>query len=347
MAHEIMSNLFYGSRNRPAWHGISIFDETDLDPDQDYTATEVLEVFGNPQYWKQPLFYDLNGESVESSHSQILRGPLGDDKSTVPLGVVSSDWELITPQIAAQDVWDNGVGVTPETMAFLREGRTLFITGKLPSVNVSGDEVDNYLILHNPLDGGRTAQGLVSPVRVVCQNTLNYAQIKARTSFRIAHRPGATKLLSRWLKNTYQTALMTVDVMREAGEIMAKTSMSKIELRSVTDRLYRYPSQPEQNVPRVTPYKKAIRQYEARCDWLDRAKSKIEELYDGLGVGMDTPAAAGTAWGAYNAIAEFENYRRGRRENMAVNIVDGDRSAKIAEAHSLILETCKIPVRAS
>jgi hypothetical protein len=54
-----------------------------------------------------------------------------------------------------------------------------------------GDKVNNYLLVHTSHDGSLAIQASVTPVRVVCQNTLNAAVghkgNRAKQSFRIRH----------------------------------------------------------------------------------------------------------------------------------------------------------------
>lgn len=78
-----------------------------------------------------------------------------------------------------------------------------------------------------------------------------------------------------------------------------------------------------------------MRHHESVVDWTDTAHKTIVRLFEGQGTGMETVAAAGTAWGAFNAAAEFITYRRGTRESIAVNSVSGDRATELRKAYRL------------
>src|SRR5579859_4155755 len=80
-----------------------------------------------------------------------------------------------------------------ETAGSLKGGRQVFITMKLPdTMQVGGtDAVDTYLTACNSHDGSMAFRLMVTPVRVVCANTLAAAIRGARSSFSIHHTTGA------------------------------------------------------------------------------------------------------------------------------------------------------------
>src|SRR5690606_19715075 len=68
-----------------------------------------------------------------------------------------------------------------ETAGALQGGKRVFITMKLPGhMSIGGvDRVDQYLAAMNSHDGSSAFTFMISPVRIVCQNTLNFALGKA------------------------------------------------------------------------------------------------------------------------------------------------------------------------
>lgn len=334
MAHDIWSNRFYSVRNQPAWHRISIFDgdEEEAVTHQERTAVGVLtELFGEPEVIKVPLTAEYGAQRLPTGHHALIRKATPDDQEDIVLGVVGENYELITPRSLAE-MWDNRTGLSVETMAFLKRGAKLFITGVLPKFDIKGDAVDTYLIAVSPMDGNGAASGHVSGVRVVCQNTLHLAESRATAAFRIRHYQGAANDLAKWLERTYQRALQVVETMKEAYAVLADAEITKTHALSTVHDLYKLPVRPVRDSPRKSSWEDVLRYYEYRKDWVQRARSTVYGLYEGGATGF-SPAMRGTAWGLLNSVAEFETYRRGTEDSMALNVVTGDRARTIQRAY--------------
>lgn len=332
MAHDIWSKRFYSARNNPTWHGISLLDELGIqDDDGTLTAKRVMDMMGNPTVERIPLQYEYNGARYNSGYDALMRPAMPDDPFDLQIGVVSEDYELITPDLVAQ-IWDDEVGLPVETLAFLKRGATVFVTGKLPAFDVAGEPVENYLICNNPMDGKGSASGHVANIRVVCQNTLRAAMQNSSSSFKIEHRKGSAQALAKWLGETYRSALMTLDVMEETYNVLAKKRVERVKVEWIVTELYPYPQFPNPEKPRTTEWDSVVKGYEYRLDWVERARRTVMQLYDGAGTGLDNRATGGTAWGAWNAVAEFETYRRGTSDSLALNVIDGDRGRVIMKA---------------
>jgi phage/plasmid-like protein (TIGR03299 family) len=76
-----------------------------------------------------------------------------------------------------------------ETAGTLNKGRVVFLTAKLAKdIMVGGvDKVDTYLVFATSHDGSMAFKGMVTPVRVVCRNTLNLASQQATQQFTVRH----------------------------------------------------------------------------------------------------------------------------------------------------------------
>ena len=103
----------------------------------------------------------------------------------IPLGIVK---ERYTPvqNIEAFSFFDDCIGKDRaiwQTAGFFGNGERIFVSAKLPNdILVNGDPVENYLVFTNSHDGSTGVKILFTPIRVVCQNTLN-AAIKTSTNF--------------------------------------------------------------------------------------------------------------------------------------------------------------------
>src|SRR5690606_26211696 len=91
-----------------------------------------------------------------------------------------------------------GDGILNETAGALGYGERIFITAKLPDyirVGKGDDVTEKYLFLTTSHDGSGSITAAFTPIRIVCQNTLN-ASLKNMTNVvRIRHTSGAKQRL--------------------------------------------------------------------------------------------------------------------------------------------------------
>lgn len=108
-----------------------------------------------------------------------------------------------------------GEGVTYETAGSLQEGRRTWLLAKLPQrYIISGDEITPYLVFMNSHDGTGAIKAAMTPVRVVCQNTLNLALSTAKRSWSTNH----TGNIRGKLEDARHTLLYADQYMAEFGK---------------------------------------------------------------------------------------------------------------------------------
>ena len=111
------------------------------------------------------------------------------DRDSQVLGVVTNRYTVVQNEDAFAFT-DKllGEGVTYETAGSLQDGRRTWILAKLPQrYIISGDEITPYLVFMNSHDGTGAIKAAMTPVRVVCQNTLNLALSTAKRSWSTNH----------------------------------------------------------------------------------------------------------------------------------------------------------------
>ncbi|MEY8356756.1 DUF932 domain-containing protein [Lachnospiraceae bacterium 54-53] len=126
-----------------------------------------------------------------------------------------------------------GEGVTYETAGSLQEGRRTWILAKLPQrYIISGDEVTPYLVFMNSHDGTGAIKAAMTPIRVVCNNTLNLALSTAKRTWSTNH----VGNIHGKLEDARNTLLYADMYMAELGK--AIDSLNRIKL---TDKqVYEY-----------------------------------------------------------------------------------------------------------
>lgn len=105
------------------------------------------------------------------------------------LGVVTDRYKVVQNEEAFAFTDELlGEGVRYETAGSLQGGRKTWILAKLPQrYIISGDEITPYLVFMNSHDGTGAIKAAMTPIRVVCQNTLNLALSAAKRSWSTNH----------------------------------------------------------------------------------------------------------------------------------------------------------------
>ena len=111
------------------------------------------------------------------------------DSDGAVLGIVSDRYRVVQNAEAFRFTDDLlGEGVTYETAGSLNGGRKTWMLAKLPQrYIISGDEITPYLVVMNSHDGSSGIKVAMTPIRVVCQNTLNLALTSAKRIWTTKH----------------------------------------------------------------------------------------------------------------------------------------------------------------
>lgn len=174
MAADIES-LFY-VRETP-WHGLG------TKVMEAPTSTDALRLAGLD--WKvmqEPVFIG-NGEKIPGFYANVR------DKDRKVLGVVSDRYKVVQNEdaFAFTDAL-LGEGVRYETAGSLQNGRKVWLLARLPHAYIiSGEQINPYLVFSNAHDGSGAIRAAITPVRVVCRNTLNLALDTAKRSWSCVH----------------------------------------------------------------------------------------------------------------------------------------------------------------
>jgi hypothetical protein len=339
MAHNILGNRFYNNRTEPAWHGLGMNVENG-----EWNAEEALRALGVFDVVKKPLSYVNNeGMPEETEFFGLFREPIAEDFNWRMLGTpVTKDYELITPLTAAQ-LWDQNVRdendntVAVETVGILGRGERLFITTRLPGFDVKGDEVASYLFFDNPLENNVNVGAYVTPVRVVCQNTVMAGIAAARQTFQVTHHKGVIELMSTWLSTVYQKALIANGKIAKASNHMASIPVNDVQIKWIVEGTYPMPKMQEHQPRARQSLEERQKQWEYNIELTQRSRDTAIAFFQGSGTGMNTRAADGTAWGAFNAVSELETYRRGSQSSAVANFFTGDRGDRMRRAFNLAL----------
>ncbi len=126
---------------------------------------------------------DWNGGIIPGFKANIR------DSDNSVLGIVTDRYKVVqnTEAFAFTDSL-LGEGVKYETAGSLQNGRRTWMLARLPhKYIIGGDEIMPYMVFMNSHDGSGSIKVAMTPIRVVCQNTLNLALRTAKRSWSCNH----------------------------------------------------------------------------------------------------------------------------------------------------------------
>jgi phage/plasmid-like protein (TIGR03299 family) len=305
MAHELETQngvASFASFREPAWHNLGTVFDTEKN------TSEMLAA-ANLNGWNVRL-EDLEIPSSLISDKQyqyVVRTNPTDKSQTDVLGIVG---ERYTP-LQNEELFAFGDNILDgggrwETAGSLKGGRVVFGSLALERETVLdpngvADKVKTYLLINTSHDGSIAIQASITPVRVVCANTLNVALNRTRKkdgvkqSFKIRH----TQTANGKVAVARQALGMANSYMDEFDKMAHAMIQKEISAKDFNDIILAAYPKPELDT------KGAIKKWENKVNM-------INDIYTGEYNGM----ISGNAWGAFNALTErLDWYRLSRSAN--------------------------------
>ncbi len=252
------------------------------------TAREAIDASGlNFTVAKRPLkeVLDLRYPTGATNSWATVRTDTGE-----VLGIVGDDYEPIQNSDAFA-FFDNLVGTDEamyETAGMLGRGERIWILAKLPRyINVlRKDFVNKYLLLSNSHDGTSQVRVKLTPIRVVCNNTLT-AALQGSGEINIAHTRNATEDMKQAL-SLLGLSNMLFDQLKA---IFNRMTLIKITDKQLLDYVRAL-------VPDNGEEKEDVKSEEIRKTFL--------ELYES---GQGADLSRGSLWGAFNCVTEYVDHK--------------------------------------
>lgn len=157
-------------------------------------------------------------EEVYTEQGMKVPGYLANvrDSDHKVLGIVTERYKVVQNEeaFAFTDVL-LGEGVRYETAGSLQEGKKTWMLARLPQEYIiTGERITPYLVFSNSHDGSGAIKVGMTPIRVVCQNTLNLALQTAKRSWSTIH----TGNIKDKLGEARTTLFMAETYMQELGQ---------------------------------------------------------------------------------------------------------------------------------
>lgn len=215
----------FSTRVKP-WHGLGqIVAEAP-------TSKDALTLAGLD--WKvlqEPIFTGTN---------DLIAGYKANVRSTDRrvLGVVSDRYRVVNNDEAFAFTDELlGEGVRYETAGSLQNGRKVWLLARLPhEYIITGERISPYLVFSNTHDGSGAIKVALTPVRVVCNNTLNLALSTTKRCWSTIH-TGEIQNKMREAKDTLFLAEKYMDELGKEFEHLRTKKMSEKEVLDYIDLL--------------------------------------------------------------------------------------------------------------
>jgi len=214
-----VESMFY-VRETP-WHGL---------------GTKVLEAPASKDALQLAgLNWRVMQEPIYTAMEELVDGYKANvrDSDRKVLGVVTDRYRVIQNDEAfAFTDGLLGEGVKYETAGSLQGGRKVWLLAHMPhEYIISGERISPYLLFSNTHDGSGAIKVALTPIRVVCQNTLNLALAGAKRSWSMIH----TGDIKEKMQEAKDTLFLAENYMDELGKEFEALRMKKLTDKQVME----------------------------------------------------------------------------------------------------------------
>ena len=316
MAHCIeMNDSMFSVREKP-WHYMETQARCKILADAPNSA-EALKLAGLDWTVEQtPVFMD-DGTEIENYKANIR----SDDKTV--LGIVTNRYKIVQ-NADAFSFTDAIVGETEdgivryETAGSLNGGKRVWLLAKMPTKKVLDDDVEPYMVFSNSHDGTGAIKIGMTPIRVVCNNTLSLALSTAQRSWSTKHVGNLDEKLAE-ARHCLGMANLYMDALDKEADRLANIKLDFEQINEILDQMF------------------PVMENDS-----DRKKANIQKVKDNYSVCYFMPDIAkfkGTAWGAVNAMSDMIWHSAPNRNTANY---EENRWGKIMDGHAWMDEFVKL-----
>jgi phage/plasmid-like protein (TIGR03299 family) len=301
MAHALETHngeVAFALRGKPAWHGLAnvLFEE------DEHVNTQTMLDSAKLSNWDIQLEEVAipDGYRYDNTNYFVTRNNPFDNGKDV-LAVVGKRYQIVQNETLFE-FGDNLLdgGASWESAGSIKGGRVVFGSLVIPkeiTIDAQGanDKTVTYLLVHTSHDGSVSVQASVTPVRVVCQNTLNIALKGAKQSFKLRHTQSVDGKI-QIAREALGLSFEYMDVFEQEAKALFETAVTDLQFNNIVNAIY---AKPKDDASK-----------KAKTLW-DNNRVLIDDLYH------NSPTNAnikGTAWGVFNTLTERLDYYRTERK---------------------------------
>jgi len=294
----------FAHRSAPAWHSFAnnVFNE-----DEDMTSAKMLKLakLDNWNIRLEPVSSLIPADYRMAKDSFLVVRTNPFDQGTDVLATVGERYKEVQNEELfsfADNLLDGGA--TWESAGSIGNGRRVFGCLSIDrDVVVGDDKTKMYLVVSTSHDGSKAVQASITPVRVFCQNALNFALKSAKQSFKIRHTSTVEGKITM-AREALGLTMKYADEFEKEAELLYSMAVTDKKFHKIIETLY---PMPEADV------KGALTKWENKTDL-------VKNLY------FNSPTnenIKGTAWGVVNALTERLDYYRVARKGTNENLLAG------------------------
>ena len=289
-------------RTKPAWH--SAVNET-LDSSTNPTSQDLMESakLSNWNVRLEPISEIATQHNFVSEAFMVVRDNPFNKGQTDVLATVGSRYKPVQNEELfsfAENLHDSNPDVKADAGGSFKNGRVVFGSWKVPSTLVldpkgANDVTELFLVVSTSHDGSTALQAGITPVRIRCQNTLNFAMKKAKQSFKIRHTQTVVGKIASAREALGLSVAYFDEFSKQAHELFSR-EITNAKFEEIINAIYPKPE---------------IDKKGSLTKWENKFVI-VEDLYFNSKTNENVK---GTAWGALNALTEHLDYFRTARGN--------------------------------
>ena len=230
------------------------------------------------------------------------------------------------------------------TLGVLGVGERMYVTARMPhNIQIGGnnkDVVEDYILFTNTHDGSGAVTVLFTPIRVVCENTLNMALRECKNKLIFKHTSKVNERLD----------FSDEENLKKAKQVLGLHGLYKQNVEAYLNNLAQQSftdAQIKETVANVflnDAQMKLLKMANMNIDSVEeistRAKNQIQDLRDTIENGVGQEYWRGTKLWVYNGFTSFYNnnktYKNGAEERFN-SLIDGDAYKKCQKAFDLLI----------
>ena len=282
----------FSHRERP-WHGLGTVVEDAP------TSEDAIELAGlNWKVERRPVYVD--DERIPD------RVGLVRDKDHKVYGIVSERYKILQNNVAFSIIDEiMGEGVRYETAGSLKDGEQVFMTCPWEhDWEVGGDKIKTYLLLSNSHNGKESLHITITPIRVVCWNTLQAALKENKSNFSIPHFSSMKERI-KIAQTTLQRTAKYMQEFCEYGERKAEQKVGEGAFEKLLELIF--------------PHKEG-ESFNKRMD-IEFERRRFVRCANA----PDLSQFKGTAWALINAASDYEtHFKKYKRERLMRDTLNAD-----------------------